>query len=943
MVDDIYLLEEWNSAAGALRLGKISGPVGGETYVPGTPLSLGPPWNWAPPAPNHAPQSGSPPARRIATNDARIQNLVYRNGTLWATHTVFFDPPDRASVQWWELTTTASVVQRGLIDDATGVTFYAFPSIAVNAAGDALIGFSCFSPTQFASGCYAFRKASDPPNTFQDVATLKGGEAKYDKVGGSGINRWGDYSATVVDPVNDMDLWTIQEYAMTPMGTDRWGTWWGHLAPEPQISINDVTRAEGNSGNTTFSFTISLSFPSTQTVTVSWAAADDTAKMSDGDFLAAGGPVSFPPGVTSQVVDVQVVGDFKHESDETFFVNLTAPGNATIADSQGLGTILNDDPVPRITIDDVRVIEGSTAVFTVTLSNPSAFTVSVDWNTTDGTAVAPGDYSSTGGTVLFASPSVAETLSVSTVADGSFEPNETFHVDLSAPANGLIGRPRGVGTILDDDATRPDVGFLTVVSDGNASVGHNRLQWMNPVSGTPPSEIHIRFTEGASCTPPAVGGACPAADCILVNPVGAPGMPAFHDHNNLTITPATSYCYTVWAMYGASPSAGVSVEGHPFDATATKLKWKYATGTGTTGVAPPSVGFDGVFAVDNFGDVHAMARTELGGEWPSGPPLWFPLNLGSPSQARNPVVPLSLGSLMYIGTQDGGVHAVDAKSGSVVWSTTMTPSFGGAAPAGVFTAFGGEHDAILTGTSDTDDNVFYALDPTTGALIDTFGPAEVPLGIGRIAAMAVVDYRRLPQNRVYFATVSTGATDPRTLWCLELGPPGPVSFSLKWAVDVGNISGSPVLRNGRIYVGTDAGEVLSVDAETGGNVRTTGDLGDGPVKGFVFPDRASGDVYLSTTTRLWRLTDDGSTWVTQWSKTLSNPSTPLYWPGTTLVYVGDDGKLYQFDTLTQAENSIALDFDPPFVVGTPTLDLPNAVIHLGSEKGTFFAVKVPLP
>ncbi len=63
---------------------------------------------------------------------------------------------------------------------------------------------------------------------------LKVGEAKYDKEDGDQLNRWGDYSHTVVDPANDLDFWTIQQYAALPSGGfDRWGTWWGKIIPGP--------------------------------------------------------------------------------------------------------------------------------------------------------------------------------------------------------------------------------------------------------------------------------------------------------------------------------------------------------------------------------------------------------------------------------------------------------------------------------------------------------------------------------------------------------------------------------------------------------------------------------------------------------------------------------------------------------------------------------------
>src|SRR6185503_3618974 len=85
-----------------------------------------------------------------------------------------------------------------------------------------------------------------------------------------------------------------------------------------------------------------------------------------------------------------------NERNETFVVNLTAPINATITDAQGQGTITNDDAIPTLSIADVTVTEGNTgtvnAVFTVTLSAASGQTVTFDFATQDGTALAGSDY-----------------------------------------------------------------------------------------------------------------------------------------------------------------------------------------------------------------------------------------------------------------------------------------------------------------------------------------------------------------------------------------------------------------------------------------------------------------------------------------------------------------------------------------------------------------------
>src|SRR5207249_2245282 len=105
-------------------------------------------------------------------------------------------------------------------------------------------------------------------------------------------------------------------------------------------------------------------------------------------------------------VAVTVNGDTKFEPNETFFVNLSNPVNATISDNQGVGTIVNDDGQPTISISDVSQNEGNAGptvfTFTVSLSSASFQTITVDFATADGTATtADGDYVAASGTVTF--------------------------------------------------------------------------------------------------------------------------------------------------------------------------------------------------------------------------------------------------------------------------------------------------------------------------------------------------------------------------------------------------------------------------------------------------------------------------------------------------------------------------------------------------------------
>ncbi|HEU4833526.1 MAG TPA: Calx-beta domain-containing protein [Pyrinomonadaceae bacterium] len=225
--------------------------------------------------------------------------------------------------------------------------------------------------------------------------------------------------------------------------------------PQPSISINDVTVNEG-SGTTSVVFNVTFSNASYQTISVNYATANGTAS-SPSDYVGASGTLTFTPGETSQLLPIQVIGDTVFEAQETFFVNLSNPVNATIADGQGVGTILNDDPQPSISINDVTVNEGNSgntsAVFTVTLSNASAQSISVSYATANGTAISPSDYIAASGIVTFAPLQTSQQIPIPVVGDTAVETNEFFFVNIFAEINATLADGQGTGTIVNDDAT----------------------------------------------------------------------------------------------------------------------------------------------------------------------------------------------------------------------------------------------------------------------------------------------------------------------------------------------------------------------------------------------------------------------------------------------------------------------------------------------------------
>jgi chitinase len=249
-------------------------------------------------------------------------------------------------------------------------------------------------------------------------------------------------------------------------------------APPPTLSVSDATGAEGNSGTTPFSFTVTLSTAAESTVTVNYATADGTA-MAGSDYTSASGTLTFDPGQTSKAIVVSVLGDTNVEPDETFTVDLSSPSGATIADGQGIGTITNDDlaVAPTLSVSDAAGAEGNSGTtpfsFTVTLSAPATSTVTVNFATNDGSATAGSDYTAASGTLTFTPGQTSKTISISVLGDTTVEKNETFTVDLSSPSGATIGDGQGVGTITNDDSAHepPPVVPSLSVSDVAAAEG----------------------------------------------------------------------------------------------------------------------------------------------------------------------------------------------------------------------------------------------------------------------------------------------------------------------------------------------------------------------------------------------------------------------------------------------------------------------------------------
>ena len=139
----------------------------------------------------------------------------------------------------------------------------------------------------------------------------------------------------------------------------------------PTIAIADVSMPEGDTVTTDFDFTVTLSNPTVEQVTVQFATSDGSAQSGqtagdDNDFVALSGTATIAPLATQTVITVAVNGDVEFEFDEQFFIDLSGPGNAAIDDSRGVGTIEFDDgPFQIVSASDdvLRTLPGESFGF----------------------------------------------------------------------------------------------------------------------------------------------------------------------------------------------------------------------------------------------------------------------------------------------------------------------------------------------------------------------------------------------------------------------------------------------------------------------------------------------------------------------------------------------------------------------------------------------------
>jgi chitinase len=222
----------------------------------------------------------------------------------------------------------------------------------------------------------------------------------------------------------------------------------------PAVSIAPATVTASPGGTTDAPFVVTLSAPSAQPVSVAYATADGSARAGI-DYVASAHTLTFTPGQTEQNITVAVDAAPQYAAPRTFAVNLSSPVGATTGTSQAIGTILNPNIPPQLSVSNAAVIASTsgsiTATFTVSLSSPSTQAVTVDYATSDGTATAGVNYVAIPTTLLTFTPGQTEQSVMVTVdSEAATASVASFAVRLSNPTGAAIAGSAavGVGEIL---------------------------------------------------------------------------------------------------------------------------------------------------------------------------------------------------------------------------------------------------------------------------------------------------------------------------------------------------------------------------------------------------------------------------------------------------------------------------------------------------------------
>lgn len=325
------------------------------------------------------------------------------------------------------------------------------------------------------------------------VTTTNGSVDQYGNIGTIAVTASDGYGKSTTNTYsNDTTNWLLGRLVKTVVVATAPDITAPGAAPT-SLSIVPLSadKLEGNSGTTTFTFTVNRSGTTTGSSSATWTVTGSgtnpatTADFTGGTFPT--GTVSFTAGQTTQSITVNVAGDTTGEPDEGFTVTLSNPSNASLGTATANGVIRNDDSVTTLSIAplDADKPEGNSGTtpftFTVTRTGPTTATSSVNWTVT-GTALLSGsgtvaDASDISGgfptnqVLNFAVGETIKTITVNAAGDTTDENDNGFTVTLSSPQGATLGTSTATGAIRNDDGTRPTVTIAAGAADTTEGTG----------------------------------------------------------------------------------------------------------------------------------------------------------------------------------------------------------------------------------------------------------------------------------------------------------------------------------------------------------------------------------------------------------------------------------------------------------------------------------------
>ena len=284
----------------------------------------------------------------------------------------------------------------------------------------------------------------------------------------------------------------------------------------PAVLISDLQVTEGDSGLTPFTVSVSLGYYYNGPLPLTVKVTATPATASDKDFTFTTTEVSLSAGDAGvQTVSGYIVGDIEPEGDETIFLTATPVANdagysSFIYSSGGRITIKDDDQAraSRLHVEGATVLEGdqgtTKAEVRVVLEPASTSTVTVAYQSQDGTAVAKSDYLPVSGTLSFAPGEVLKTVSIDVLGDTTVEPDETFSVVLLNPTMALLGTARADVVIVNDDVapSPPDPPTGRPESDSDAGIVDSKKDASGPTttidsSSASSTDVRSVFADGS--------------------------------------------------------------------------------------------------------------------------------------------------------------------------------------------------------------------------------------------------------------------------------------------------------------------------------------------------------------------------------------------------------------------------------------------------------------